>query len=483
MQNNRLTRSNFWTPLLISFLLSVVFCLSFSISTSPFYTHYGYDSIIFRLIGKYWAEGILPYVGLWDHKGPYIFFIDCLGYSMHLNLIGVFLVQVIHLSFTLFFIYCTFSLWFSKSQSWLFTLLSLIWLICCFDEGNLTEEFLLPWISATIFYTIRWVMHQQSVHYYESPFFILSGIVLGLAFMTRLTSALITCGISLFFFFHLILSRRWKDVIKSAALFILGISVSVLPFIVYFELKGALGEMWWGTFVVNYQLATKHTIGFLYKKEILLNVILMGAPFSALSILSAFQIVFHKESRNIAILGLLSTIPYLIWMSSSNHFTHYLMVTIPMIPLLLYIIRGFFSSRFFRTSIVSLAVSGTILGGISFYRHLNVFNYAYMETIAEQVKVTIPEEERFSFQAWNIHPSIYELLDIKPLYPHFVAHSWHGSLSNNVRDAIVKEFSSADAEWLLVSKDDYSLIETVLNDSYYEYASYSTNTCLYKKRD
>jgi len=37
---------------------------------------------MFQIIGKAWTEGITPYVGVFDHKGPFIFFVNALGYLM-----------------------------------------------------------------------------------------------------------------------------------------------------------------------------------------------------------------------------------------------------------------------------------------------------------------------------------------------------------------------------------------------------------------
>ena len=149
-----------WWEVAFCVLLAGAFCLCFSISTSPLYTHYGYDSVIFQLIGKFWAEGHIPYVELWDHKGPYIFFINALGYGMTGNAIGVFLLQVLHLAVTLFFILKGFLLFRKPLQACLLTAVSLLWLLCSFDEGNLTEEYMLPWIAAVIFLTLRWTQEK-----------------------------------------------------------------------------------------------------------------------------------------------------------------------------------------------------------------------------------------------------------------------------------------------------------------------------------
>ena len=67
---------------LLFVLSGLVWALFFSKTTSPLYTDVGYDSAMFQTIGKYWAQGYLPYVDLFDHKGPLIFFINAVGYAL-----------------------------------------------------------------------------------------------------------------------------------------------------------------------------------------------------------------------------------------------------------------------------------------------------------------------------------------------------------------------------------------------------------------
>ena len=66
------------------FLLSALAGVAlFTESTSPLFSGWGYDSAMFQTMGKYWAEGYLPYVDLYDHKGPMIFFLNALGYALN----------------------------------------------------------------------------------------------------------------------------------------------------------------------------------------------------------------------------------------------------------------------------------------------------------------------------------------------------------------------------------------------------------------
>ena len=60
--------------MLFCLVLAALFVSAFSYGTSPFYVNHAFsDSAMFQVIGKGWAEGSLPYVDLWDSKGPLIF--------------------------------------------------------------------------------------------------------------------------------------------------------------------------------------------------------------------------------------------------------------------------------------------------------------------------------------------------------------------------------------------------------------------------
>ena len=55
-------------------LIAILYVTIFS-STSFLYDNwYPLDSTIYQIIGKGWIEGKIPYVDLWDQKGPFLFF-------------------------------------------------------------------------------------------------------------------------------------------------------------------------------------------------------------------------------------------------------------------------------------------------------------------------------------------------------------------------------------------------------------------------
>ena len=85
------------------FLTALLFVTIFSYTTSPLYHLNGLtpDSIIFQIIGKYWAQDSIPYKDLWDMKGPFIFFINAIGYTLTDSRTGIYIIQIILMWLTL----------------------------------------------------------------------------------------------------------------------------------------------------------------------------------------------------------------------------------------------------------------------------------------------------------------------------------------------------------------------------------------------
>lgn len=480
--NERRPKKDFFPDLLITGVvcvsLSLLFCLFFSISTSPLYSHYGYDSVVFQLIGKYWAQGGVPYITLWDHKGPYIFFINCLGYLLAGGKTGVFLIQIAHLSVAFFFSYLSFRQVFqSKWVAWISLVLTAVWLVCSYDEGNLTEEYLLPWISAVIFFTLQWAKTGRSEKRARA-IALLGGIVLGISLMTRLTSASITCGILLYIGILFLKNKQWCDLLRIFLLFLLGFFIITAPFSIYFLQKNALDAAWFGTITANVSFAAGDgKWGFHLPSGI--RLIIMAAPFFALVTTSIFLLLRKKrQSQSNSMLWVFATIPYFLWLLSSKCFTHYAMITIPLIPVLFALLHSVFetsSAKLYRVVMGLFVLVGIALAGISFRNSLKGFDYSSCKEAITMVQETIPNSDFDSFVAWEVHPAVYLETKVKPIYSHFFAQEWHASASNEMAQDIRDEFSSLRAKWILVSPKRAGRIQDILDQHYVRVASSAAN--------
>lgn len=78
------------TKILVMSIGCLMLMLVFSGFTSPLYPHYiGLDTAVFFTIAKGFANGKIPYAGLFDHKGPVFYLMYIIGY-MTAGRMGVF---------------------------------------------------------------------------------------------------------------------------------------------------------------------------------------------------------------------------------------------------------------------------------------------------------------------------------------------------------------------------------------------------------
>ncbi len=96
--------------LLLSAAVSAVFLLFASVYTTPLNDYYGYDSAYYLLIGKGIRHGMLPYLDLYDQKGPLVFYINALGFLRTDSRVGVYLLQIPFMTVTVSMLYRTFRL-------------------------------------------------------------------------------------------------------------------------------------------------------------------------------------------------------------------------------------------------------------------------------------------------------------------------------------------------------------------------------------
>jgi hypothetical protein len=120
---------------LIFIPLSALFLLVFSCSTNPFSTVDGFDSTVFKYMGQALAEGKVIYRDLFDNKGPILYFINAIPFFLggdYFTRFPLFLLQLIGLSASMWFMYRTARLFAGGFWSLISLLVSLLLYIVFF---------------------------------------------------------------------------------------------------------------------------------------------------------------------------------------------------------------------------------------------------------------------------------------------------------------------------------------------------------------
>ena len=236
--------------------VSVAFVLMFSYSTSPLYNLLGGDSSIFQVVGKYWSQGYLPYVNVFDHKGPLIFFVNMLGYMIHPRT-GVAVIQIIALYVSLMFVWRAMSLYSASTAAKIFFMaFALIYHAAHCEEGNHVTEYTLPFLSASAYCFLRTLKNSADGKFYCPP---IVGAVYGVGFgacvlIRTSDAAQICCEIFLTAIF-LLQARDFRTLRQNFLSGVAGFAAIVAPFALYFAAHGIFYDALYGTILLNLNYA------------------------------------------------------------------------------------------------------------------------------------------------------------------------------------------------------------------------------------
>ena len=316
-----------WATYGILLIGAFLFVFLFSCTTSPLYEHHPFwfhgDSGIFQEMGVCLAQGGIPYVDLFDHKGPVLWFIQALGILISPRL-GIMLLQSLSLFITLILWYKSVHILTQRQTlSLLITFLGLFFLMAFYQRGNLCEEWSLPFISLPIFlYILRW---KTDSSYKHIDCFII-GLCVGVLAMIRLNNTAPIIGFVLWHFIYCIKTKVYKRLWTDIALICGGIaSVLFVCSIFYFIKAGWSGvyEMFYGTFFFNFIYIKKNN-------ELPFSTLLQHyIPSICFIIITIIVIIRKKPSLNIVTPILVSYIITLLAIGLLG-FIHYMILFIPL---------------------------------------------------------------------------------------------------------------------------------------------------------
>ena len=243
----------------VLFLLAFIFTLIYSKSISPLVREpASLDSGMFQTIGKYWFEqGVIPYQGLWDSKGPAIFFINGAGYWLLHSRLGVFFLAVLALGLAVCFCYRFLRLEFPPRAALLLAALSLAGLSHCEIDNNV-ELYALPFLMPAFMHVFVWADgYRRNGTFGRHPWkwAVLYGVTVAFCLLTRLTNAVGLCVAMGFIAVALVAKGAWRNLGANVLGFACGFLLLYLPFAAYFQYHGALADMWYAMFWYNLDYA------------------------------------------------------------------------------------------------------------------------------------------------------------------------------------------------------------------------------------
>lgn len=432
--------------------------LFFSETTSPLYSDWGFDSAMFQTIGKGWCEGIIPYVGLFDHKGPMIFFINAVGYAI-CGRTGVYILQSLFLMAAEYLAYKLLRTQLSKKVSLAAALLMPPVLAANLGEGNTTEEYIIPLLFASFYLMQRWCSAAAAGEYeHDARGAFVYGACFGFAVMTRITNALGVCVGVAVIVVALVVKGRWKNLGANALAFILGVALLVVPFCVYFAAHGALYDMWYGTILFNLDYSAAS--GTEMQQGLLTQLVLFRRNIAGWCLVFAalWGAMFKKRgARMTALFWLPIALINTLFMYTLNDYAHY---GICLLPFAYIALCELFSADLAERRVklshavgIMMVVVVLISCGAKVYKEKTlVYPPQALEEYGDDYIVLldrIPENERDSFVAFDCPRRIYLKGDIMPAFRFFTLQQWMSTNSPAFAETIYREFDECNVKWVM----------------------------------
>lgn len=432
----------------IMWAVGIVFLLFFSYMTSPLFPYaHGWDSAFFQLVGSGMTRGYLPYRDFFDMKGPWLFFFEYIGQLIWYGKGGIFLVQCLSMSVTLFFCRKIYMRYFGGKgigRNLLVLIPMFVIMATSMEGGNLTEEWSLPFLFGVLYLALKFILGEEQEH--EPGYAFVYGVCFGVLALIRIINAVLICAIVFTITVHLIIGRKWKNLLWNAIAFLGGIAAAFVPPLLYYGYFGEMKNMLYCTFVFGFIYGTE---GFAFGAGMFFFVTL----FFTGMVLG----ITKEQNRRLWMLVIVNTAGMCITLGMGNSTLHDYMLIIPGVMLGIWQLESCWRRKKMQRQKMILALvlviicflypvyklAGTTVTAVQQFRERTVWDHV-MET-AE----CIPEEERESVWGYEVPLRWYTIADIMPYSKYCGWQEHYMRLSPQIEEEIGKMMQEAPPKWIV----------------------------------
>lgn len=235
-----------YSILIYSFFTAIVF-LGIASKSSPLYpTNDWVDVHCFLTMGKGLLNGLIPYIDLYEQKGPVLYFVYAIvALFSQRNMFGQFLLEVITFGLFLYYSAKIAEIYLGKSR--------LIYLILpilsatvvvgsSFSHGGSVEQSCLFMFTYGL-YTVLLACHENRPLTFREA--LTNGIYAGMLLWIKYTMLGFYIGLCLFvLIWYLIWIRNFKALLATIGQFLMGLGIVTAIVLVFFLLVGGLDELY-----------------------------------------------------------------------------------------------------------------------------------------------------------------------------------------------------------------------------------------------
>lgn len=447
--------------ILILFLASFVTISIVSGVSSPIFgPHYCHDASQFEIIGKGWANGLLPYRDLWDSKGPYVFFINMLAYALGGKTV-LWALEIINLFVTFYFFYKIVALRLSNKASLFWTSMSiLIFGLGTWYAGNTQSEWCLPYLAAATYCIYAFALSNDQT--FKPLYGYVLGLAIGICIMSRPSNAIYLIFCTFAVGCYLLSQKQWKNIGFTLLAGIGGIATPIVPFSIYFWTHGLLSDMWYATLIYNFRYVASSMSD---RSDISLDMLLAAiTAFSTLSIGSfvlGYQYWKNKAFRMLFFIIVPCFAGFLYVFFGTARYVHYFSIFIPIffliwVELCVYC-KEHMSSVLVLGLILLLSISDS-LAWLSFCMDPSLTENPEVTAICDSYFDEIPKEASVLTINEPRQNKLYLQYDHLPNNKYFLYQLVVADISPEEKQKIYADFCSNLPDYVLYSEwTDYSI--------------------------
>ncbi len=226
--------------LIVCFMAAAVFIL---LMDSPLHIwRYGEastDSSVFKTVALMMRRGYMPYRDSFDHKGPLLYLINFVGDCISAYR-GVWLIEYLFMLITFVVMYRIARIKCGKVLSCVAVLMASSLLCDFLREGNLAEEYALPFITVALFIFLDYFINGKI----NTARLIVCGFCFGSVCMLKFNMISVWIVFCIAVLTDCIREKQYQLLIKFVVPFLLGVCVIVLPMILWLAIGHSLKDFW-----------------------------------------------------------------------------------------------------------------------------------------------------------------------------------------------------------------------------------------------
>ena len=282
------------------------------------------DASIFEYFGYAMNHGEKMYLDLFDHKGPVIFLLNYLGYTLG-GPLGIKILYILSLIVFFYIGYHISRLFTGIRNSLVVLVITFIIFESFFEGGWGLEGYILPYLTYSLYVFLKYFL-EDKINKFE---IILSGFSFAVVLFTKANMIGIWLIFSLLVTIKLIYQKQFSLFLKYITLFITGSALFIVPLCCFLWFQGSLKEMFYQSVVMNF-IYSKES-GYLTVMEMIkwymnqVNVLQLN-----LMMVIAMIAVWKQYSIKILVYNGAFIFCLMLALISKRAYLHYLIVLIPL---------------------------------------------------------------------------------------------------------------------------------------------------------